>query len=413
MFGKKPAARKRPVRQKTSKLYEDAMHPQAPKPDVPSLKPLLTFGAYVLIMASAGVASIAVGQLPFGVGVLVIGVLPAVLVLGMASKLLPRLMGRRAPIQVGELGDWLGEGGEHLVREQSRGLLGPELETLERNRAALAEEACAWLSYVGGGSVEERFGAVELEAEDGARLVGHLFEANPGSERWLVFAHGLDGTWRAGLTYAARAAAAGCNLLFVEMRGHGASGGEWVGASWLDRRDLVCWCRWLVGRAGEGARIVLAGQSLGAASALAACGEHDLPPQVKACVSDSAFTDWWNVSVHAMAAGLGGAQPVPAHPLLDLMRFMLRLRKGGYDVAKARPVDAIVHAKVPVLLIQAADDRMVEPWMAERLAEAAGGVAAGEGHRLLSVPAAGHCCALFADPDAYWAAIGDFLARYL
>lgn len=416
MFGKKLGrfGRRRPVREKSSKLYEEAMRPKAPKYEVPSVKPLLSFGAYVLLMGAAGIAALVLGQPVFGIGALIIGVLPAVLVAGLAQSLLHKTLGRREAVQMDELGDQLGEGGSALVRRQSEGLSASKLEALEKNRAVAADEAHAWLDGLGAdGAACTEFETVEIEAEDGVHLVGYVLACNPESDLWFVFAHGLDGTWRAGMTYAARCANAGFNLLFVEMRAHGASGGNWVGASWLERRDLVCWCRWLVGRVGEGARIALAGQSLGAASAIAACGEKDLPPQVKACVSDSGFSDWWNLAVRTMATGSMGMQSTTPHPLLDLMRLVLRTRKDGYDMAKARPVDAIAHSKVPVLLIRGAGDRVVEPHLTDKLVEAAGGAAAGEGCELVTIPAAGHCCAVFADPEAYWAAVLGFFKRWM
>lgn len=325
-------------------------------------------------------------------------------------SIISQAMGRPHVAEVDDLGDWLGWNGPDLVCVQSAALSDAERANLENNRAAAAREAWDWLQGMGGIGA---FETVEVQAEDGARLVGHALVCNPGSDLWLVYAHGLHGTWKSGMNYAVRAASAGCNLLFIEMRAHGASGGAWIGASWLERRDLVCWCRWVVARAGEGVRIVLAGSSLGAASCLMACGEKGLPPQVKACISDSAFSDWLGVSVHLIESGALGVRPMKAHPLLDLLRLRFMFKKGGYDIARARPVDAIARSKVPVLLIHAEKDQTAPVEMAHRLDAAAGGAAAGEGHQLLVVPSCGHCCALFADLAAYWGAVFGFLGRWL
>ncbi len=35
------------------------------------------------------------------------------------------------------------------------------------------------------------------------------------------------------------------------MRAHGESEGEWTGSGWLDRRDIIAWCSWIIARTGE------------------------------------------------------------------------------------------------------------------------------------------------------------------
>ena len=69
----------------------------------------------------------------------------------------------------------------------------------------------------------------------------------------------------------------------------------------------------------------------------------------------------------------------------------------------ANPVDALAHARVPVLLLQGEGDRVVPPHMARELA------AAGTGHELHAFSGAGHCCSVFADPGRYWGAVLGFL----
>ena len=273
-------------------------------------------------------------------------------------------------------------------------VLGPQ-------RNAGAEEAdrtWRWLRSLPAG-----FERVETTSDDGTRLVGHALSCCPGSPRWLVFVHGYHDNWRAGLTYARRSAEAGHNLLLVDLRAHGESGGDWVGAGWLDRRDLVAWCRWVVARAGEGARITLMGISMGAASCLMACGEKDLPGQVAACVADSGYTDFWRTAENVVRTGSLGTPPASPHPLLDVARRRLARARGGYDLMLARPVDALARTRVPVLLIHGDADRVVPPYMARELA------AAGGGHRLETFPGAGHCCAVFADPGRYWDCVLGFL----
>lgn len=395
---------------KSSKLYEDSMRPKEPVYERASWTQIAQLAAYVLVMGGIGVGVAWAGHLLLGVVFVIVAVLPPALVGLLAAKGLPQALGpRRKDCSAEEFGDYLGWGGTELVRTLSRGLSQQELDVLEWNRAAEAAATHDWFVSLPG---NPGFEDVRVTSDDGTELAGHVLELNPGSNRWVVYVHGLDGNWRSGLTFARRLAEQGVNFLFVELRAHGASGGRWVGAGWLDRRDVVAWCRWLAGRAGEGARIVLFGQSMGAASVLMASGEDDLPSQVVACVSDSAYTDFWNVAIHVLSTYTtrwGSA----AHPLLDVARLALRLSPGGYDIARARPVDAIARSRVPVALVHGEDDPMVPSHMARTLRKAAGGAAAGEGCKLVVIPSAGHCVSVFADPEAYYGGILPFVGRYL
>ena len=90
------------------------------------------------------------------------------------------------------------------------------------------------------------------------------------------------------------------------------------------------------------------------------------------------------------------------HP--KAMHWMLQ-PAAGWTIAEPKGVVLIISPwNYPVLLA-------LEP-MADALAAAAGGAAAGEGHELVKVLSAGHCCAVFADPDRYWEAVGAFVGAH-
>lgn len=388
----------------TPNLMKELERPQG---DVPRWSSALAPFGFPVVMVGAGVGCGLLGSPAVGVVFGAFGVVPSAAVVAMTAKALPRVMGPQRSAGGEELGPYLGGGGDERVRQMSPGLFDQERDVIEWNRAEEAHRTWEWLQGLSCGI--ER---VETVSDDGTRLVGHVIACRPGSSRWLVFAHGYNDNWRAGLTYARRWCEEGYNLLLVDLRAHGESDGAWVGAGWLDRRDLVAWARWVVERAGGGASIVLSGISMGAASCVMACAEDDLPEQVRACVADSAYTDFWNTAVQVVSKGSLGTSPMPAHPLLDLARLFLKMSKGGYDVTKSRPVDAIARSRVPVMLVQGEEDKVVPKHMASSLAEAAGGAAAGEGHELLMVPSAGHCCAVFADPERYWGTVLTFVRRW-
>lgn len=242
---------------------------------------------------------------------------------------------------------------------------------------------------------------VRIDAEDGVELVGHVMDSNPGSGLWAVLVHGYHGTWREMIQYARRWSSAGYNLLVVEQRAHGRSGGRLSGMGWLERRDVVSWCRWLEG-GGAGVpctEAVLHGHSMGAATVAIASAECDLPACVCAAVVDCAFTSAWAAFERSMAS-----VDVPCRPAIDLMRLYLLLCKGGYDVARADAVKALSKPGVPVLVVHGEEDPLVPVEMARELYGAAD-----REKRLLLVPGAGHCQAVLADGDGYFDAVLDFV----
>lgn len=242
-------------------------------------------------------------------------------------------------------------------------------------------------------------------SDDGTNLVGRAMVVDPASLCWVVLVHGYAGRWHEMILYARHWASQGYNLLLVEQRAHGRSGGRWRGMGYLERRDLVAWTQWLTdpdGPAGPGARVVLHGHSMGAASVCLASAEPDLPQQVCAVISDSAFASGWEACAHLL--GDGG---LPEHPTLELMRASLLAQRGGYDMVRANVSQALRRPGPPVLIIHGAQDSLVPVATGRRLYEEAVRPKA-----LLVVPGAGHCQACLADPVAYYGEIFSFVNRF-
>lgn len=399
-FGRKPV-------EKSSKLYEDRVQNAGKTPvEKPSWSSLAGLAGFMACLVAAGAFCITSGQVAVGVGLIIFGIVPCLAIVVMANRIVNRVMdGAEGFLGPRASAESFGPDAERAFAIANKALSKPELEAAEANRKAESEATKNWYE-----ANRPSFDDVSVTSEDGLRLVGHLLESNPGSANWLVYVHGLGGGWKNGLGIGRHFAEKGYSLLFVDMRAQGDSAGTVIGAGHLERRDLVQWCRWLVGRQGETAGIVLMGSSLGGAAVLEAAGEKDLPQQVRAVISDSAFADFWNEAIHVMGTMGANGKALPAHPLLDVARLIFRSRKGGYDIAEPSAVAAIAHAQAPVLIIHGADDQLVTPYNAVRLDEAA--ATSGADHELLQVPSAGHCCAAMADPELYYSTVFGFVDRH-
>ncbi|WP_322153646.1 alpha/beta hydrolase [Paratractidigestivibacter sp.] len=354
---------------------------------------------WAVVLAGAGAALVARGAVAGGWALVALGVVPAGLLVGAAAFVTHKAFGDMSSF----LGDFA-TGEEDLQTLERAYRLGhqhfpPErLDALMENFLRMTPETNAWLA-----EHERDFERVDIEDADGARLVGHMARLHPDSHKWFIFCHGLGGGWKNGLRHARRFADKGYNLLLIEQRAQGASGGAVIGAGHLERRDAVLWCR-RVAVDDPLARIVLMGESLGGATVLEAAGESELSPQVARIVSDSGYADFWNAAAALISPVVAGRKVSLAHPLLDLARIFFRAHRGGYDIADCRAVDAVARARVPILLIHGGHDNLIDPVNARRL-----DAACASEHELLVVEWGGHCSSAVADPDLYNSRLFSFV----
>ena len=277
------------------------------------------------------------------------------------------------------------------------------IEAARRTEALACEE---WLDSLPDAGATE---LVYTTAPDNTRLCGHVLAPNPGSSRWVVLVHGFNGSWNEGMLYARHYAEQGYNLLMPEQRGHASSGGAYICMGSREGIDMVAWASWLVATYGEEIEIVLHGHSMGGASVCIAAGEPNLPSQVRAVVSDCAYSDAWNVFVPIIRDGM----KLPVHPGLDMARIIMKRRPGGFDPGAVLVEQAVRDAHAPLLIIHGEADTFVPPYMAMRIYKSAGGAAAGQNRKLEMFPAAGHVQSSFADPARYFGVLFDFVGRYV
>ena len=235
-----------------------------------------------------------------------------------------------------------------------------------------------------------------LTSEDGLQLHANFIpQENEECHRYAICVHGYgDSAEGVGLFARQYYEAYGMHVLLPDLRGHGASEGNVVGMGLPDSGDLQRWIRWIV-QQDRDAEIVMHGVSMGAAAILQVTGKR-LPSQVKAVVSDSAYTSaqdelrfQYNQKKHLIPTGL----------MMFFLRIVCRLR-AKFDFFQASPVRAVEDSVTPTLFIHGEDDEVVPPSMMPRLFEAAGCK-----KEFLWIGGAGHIGAVIEDPDTYWARV--------
>ena len=251
----------------------------------------------------------------------------------------------------------------------------------------------------------EGFREAAIQAIDGLKLWAAVVPGQENCRRWAVCVHGYHDTYESMGAIAKHYSELGWNVLLPDQRGHGRSEGDYVGWGYDERLDVLGWVNWITRKDPE-AEILLHGVSMGGATVLMATGGV-LPKQVKAAVSDCSYTSIEAEMRHLLNNGETGL-PVrlPAGLLFNRLR-RTALRRAGFDLRLASPVEAVGRSKTPTLFIHGVDDDFVPAAMMSALYQAARCPKS-----FLWVPGAGHAASVGTDETLYWTAVSALLRDY-
>ncbi len=232
------------------------------------------------------------------------------------------------------------------------------------------------------------------------RIAGWWIPARHPIDRTVVIVHGYSDAKVGGIAWAPTFHALGWNILAIDLRAHGESGGTYSTAGYWERHDLNSVLdRFKLDRPRETRTLVLFGVSLGAACVTAAVQSRE---DVAAIVLEGPFTSYPEaVARHGELFGAPGGwmQTVT----LRLAQFLSRS-----DFGSVRPIDLIPKAPCPVMIIHALDDFSVTRRTADEFRAA---LSRHDDPRDLfwEVTGAGHVLCLSCDARAYQAKVAAFL----
>ena len=217
-----------------------------------------------------------------------------------------------------------------------------------------------------------------------------------------IFFHGYKGTaLRDGCGGFKMAREKGQNILLVDQRANGASGGNVITFGVNERYDCLDWVNYAVGRFGSGLKIVLSGVSLGAATVLMA-SDVGLPKNVKCILADCGYSS--PKEIICKVAREGG---YPASLCFPLLQIACKLR-ANLNLEESSAVESVKHTDIPILIIHGDDDRYVPCEMAYKIYDAC--VSKKE---LLIIPGAPHAAAYITDEKKYRETVDRFTAECL
>jgi len=235
--------------------------------------------------------------------------------------------------------------------------------------------------------------AAQITAADGIALRAWLFQPRVANGKGVILLHGVVDSRQGTLGDARILLRQGYTVLTPDSRAHGESGGVIMSYGLREVDDVRRWAEWLAQQ--EGVRELFGlGHSMGASILLQAVGAG-VP--LRALVADCPFVTFHDVA-YARIGGILGMRPLARlllWPAIEPAFLYARLRH-GLNLYRASPLDAIRHARVPVLLIHGVEDANIPVDHSRQLQAANRRLA-----QLWEVPGAAHVAAIATEPAEY------------
>lgn len=238
---------------------------------------------------------------------------------------------------------------------------------------------------------------VGITARDGLHLSGRYYHFSDGAPLQIMF-HGYrsSGIREFSATHTL-AKKIGYNVLAVDERAHGKSGGHTITFGIKERYDCLDWANYAADCFGKETPIFLTGVSMGAATVLMA-SELELPENIRCIIADCPYSSPGEIIRKVSKdVKLPGTLLYP-FVLLGALVF------GHFKLWESSPLEAVRRAQRPILIIHGEDDRFVPCEMSKRVSEEGG-----ENIRLVTVPGAGHGLSYLTDGALYERTFKTFL----
>lgn len=273
-------------------------------------------------------------------------------------------------------------------------IFGPEEYPIPPGReyAPFREEMVGWMKKTNAMEKEE----VWITAFDGLKLYGKYFEYAPGAPLEIMF-HGYRGSAERDLCGGVhRCFDLARNVLIVDQRASGHSGGNVITFGIHEHRDALSWLDYAVNRFGPRQKIILTGISMGASTVLLTA-QYDLPENVVCILGDCGFT-----SARAIIKKVIRDMKLPADLAYPFVRLGARLF-GRFDPDEFSALEAVKKAKVPIIFIHGGADGFVPCYMSEDMYRACASK-----KRLVLVPEADHGAAFLRGREQYFRELHEF-----
>jgi pimeloyl-ACP methyl ester carboxylesterase len=224
--------------------------------------------------------------------------------------------------------------------------------------------------------------------------------------RCAIILHGYADAKVGGIAWAPMLRSMGLNILALDLRAHGESGGGYCTAGYWERHDISQVIdQTKAQRPRDCEQIILFGVSIGGAIAAATAAMRS---DLAAAILESPFSDFHNASMRH-GNNLGTPGPWFQEPAYRLAQWITKA-----DFNAVRPIDQIPKISCPVLLIQSGDDPFVGPEDQAQLRKAIESCNSKPNcSACWELPAVHHVVGLRLYPQEYTGQIREFVSKAL
>lgn len=192
---------------------------------------------------------------------------------------------------------------------------------------------------------------------DGLRLAGSYYNNN--SDTTILLFHGYRSDGRFDFACAVKYyIEMGLNVLVVDQRANGESGGKLITFGIKERRDAVSWAEF-INKKYAPQNVFLSGVSMGATTVMMAAN-LELPQNVKGIIADCGFTAAPDI-IKKVALQ---AFKINATPILPFLNAMCKLF-GDFSLYETTTVKALSESDIPIFFIHGKKDGFVPCEMTE------------------------------------------------
>lgn len=241
---------------------------------------------------------------------------------------------------------------------------------------------------------------VTVPSHFGYSLRGTYIKNPRDTEKTIIFLHGFGENRAAGINYLDLYLADGFNVLLVDSRAHGESGGSTVTWGYYEKYDVDTWIDWLSEHfpAGE---IGIHGRSMGAATALMHAEMDENKKRVAFYIADSAYADFESLLRLQVKEYISAtAWPDILLKYADAAAYWHE----RYMFSQIAPVSSVSRVTTPVLYLHGQEDTLIPVAMAEKLYQATKGPK--ELHVFLQTQ---HAAGIFHDRAGYEKTVREFI----
>ncbi len=242
---------------------------------------------------------------------------------------------------------------------------------------------------------------VEITSHDGIKLCGKYFHVRDDAPVEIGFHGYKSNSMRDFCGGAELCFEKGINLLLVDQRAHGKSGGRTISFGVNERLDCKKWVNYVSERFGKDTKIILTGVSMGASTILMA-SELDIDKNVRCIVADCPYSDQSKIIKRICAKRK--YSPRFVYPFIKFSAKVF----GRFNLESCSPLAAVKKTKIPILFIHGLSDGYVPSEMSKELYDAC----ASE-KQLLFVPGADHAMSFATDENKYRKTVFDFYDKHL